>query len=446
MDCSVTQRGEAIFPERILYRVGNPIPASSATTSSVSRFRSASRSIRSPSLVRSYTRGLPPACRVASAIFSGLRLLPCKIVATAAPGPVESSRVQRSTPQRTRTSNLRFRRPTLSIGDCPLFVGGVSGLTESSGHHPARKQAFFVCLVGGEGEGWKMRWLTTLIHRKTLLDWLDEYRTARGLRQNTYRTMLYAVNKLQEFAGRELAVTDLTEKLVSDWLAAYSTMVAPATVRCKRTAILVLWRAAADAGLCRAPTRNVLPVRLGWQQIVAWRPDEVQKILEVCKTLKRPHQCGLSRAVWWELAVRVAWDTALRRGDQLALTVDRIAPDGTLAVEQSKTRRIVTCRLSAPTLAMLEQSLQSCPRRLVTPWTASRESFQEQFRRIVRLSGVRQGTWKWLRRGSATDVERLHPGCGSTHLGHAPGSRIAERNYFDHSLLGRDAAQPTLLR
>jgi integrase len=280
----------------------------------------------------------------------------------------------------------------------------------------------------------------------TLADFLDDYAARRSLRPGSTRQMKLAVVQLCRWCGRELLVSDLTEKLVSDWLADYAASgKAPATVKGRRTAILILWRAAADAGLCSPPTRNVRNVRLQWKPATAWRPDEVQRLIAACRLLPREHPCGLRRAVWWELAVRVAWDSALRWGDQISLPVNVIQPDGTFEICQSKTSRPVTCRLSPRTLDLLAATLATAPRKLVTPWPASRESFQEQCRRLVRKAGIRPGTWRWLRRGSATDVERLHPGCGSTHLGHAPGSRIAERHYFDHSLLGREAAQPTLL-
>ncbi len=79
----------------------------------------------------------------------------------------------------------------------------------------------------------------------------------------------------------------------------------------------------------------------------------------------------------------------------------------------------------------LRASLVRCPRELVTPWLGSHETFSDQVRTLVRRAGVRPGTWKWVRRTSATDVEIQEPGAAPRHLGHAPGSKVAYASYVD---------------
>ena len=154
------------------------------------------------------------------------------------------------------------------------------------------------------------------------------------------------------------------------------------------------------------------------------------------------HRCGLPRWQWWDLAVRLAWDSALRWGDLVALPVAAVRPDGVTSWTQSKTGRPVTFRLSQTSLEALHASLEACPRALVCPWPASHETFAQQVRVLVRHAGIRPGTWKWLRRASATDVELQQAGGGASHLGHAPGSRVAEVSYLAPAILGRRLACP----
>jgi integrase len=225
--------------------------------------------------------------------------------------------------------------------------------------------------------------------------------------------------------------------------------VAPNTVRSKRSHVLIMWRAAADDGLCQLPTRRVRPVNVPWKAPVAWTRDEVESLLAACSGLKRGHRCGLRRSEWFELAIRVAWDLGLRWEDQMArLEVRLVGPDGTVALQQGKTGRIVLCTLSEPTLAAIRASVEAHPRKLVTPWPCSHETFCSQFKRLVKAAGVRPGTWKWLRRASATDVEIQCPRAASAHLGHTPGSMIAERSYIDPTLVrsARPAVLPRPLR
>lgn len=281
----------------------------------------------------------------------------------------------------------------------------------------------------------------------SLLGYLDQYAASRGISRCAMHQMKTSVILLERFAGKKLTVRDLTEDLLTRWLREYAAGRSPTTTRNKRVHVLALWRQAADDGLCRPPTRRIYRPQQRQAPVVAWTPGEVQQLLAAAAKLPRQHPCGLSRADWWSLAIRVSWDSALRWGDQCRLRVADIDAAGRVAVTQSKTGRVVVCQMSPMTIKHLRQSVAAAPRTLVTPWLASRESFNAQMRRLVVKAGVRPGTWKWLRRGSATDVERLNPGRGSAHLGHAPGSAVAARHYFDQSILaGGGCFLPTALR
>jgi integrase len=142
------------------------------------------------------------------------------------------------------------------------------------------------------------------------------------------------------------------------------------------------------------------------------------------------------------LAVRVAWDTGLRWGDLTALRVDQITEGGLVRLQQSKVRRSLLCRLSPSTWALAQQSVWSCPRGVLLPWTCSHETFGQQVAHLVRLAGIRPGSWKWLRRGSATDVELAEAGSATAFLGHRPGSRVAATNYLDPEILGVNRRLP----
>jgi integrase len=266
---------------------------------------------------------------------------------------------------------------------------------------------------------------------QTLREYLVEYAVTRPIREGTVRQYEIAVDLFDRHVGHPVRLDELDELLVSDWLRAYSATRATATVRAKRTMIVALWRAAADDRYVEPPRRRIRSARVVLPAPECWSLEEVGRLVATCRTLRRWHRCGLPRAAWWELAVRVAWDTGLRWGDLITLRVDQVTPEGFAAVGQSKTGRVTVCRLEAATLAVLRQTLEACPRELVCPWMSSRESFNDQVRTLVRKAGIRPGTWKWLRRGSATDVEIQQAGAAAGHLGHAPGSRIAYTSYVD---------------
>lgn len=284
---------------------------------------------------------------------------------------------------------------------------------------------------------------------QTLAQYLDEYATTREIEQNTLYQYRIAVRLFEKWAGGPVALADLDELSVSAWLRDYAASgLSRTTVRNKRTMIVGLWRNAADDGYVDPPKRRIRSSRAEVAIPVAWTREEVVQLREACRKLPRKHRCGLSRAEWWELAVCVAWDSGLRWGDLVRLRVDQVRPDGLVCVQQHKTRRLAVFRLSPDTMRLLKRSLTKCPRSLVCPWMSSGETFRAQMKRLVAKSGIRSGTWKWLRRASGTDVEIQSTGAAAEHLGHRPGSRIAQLHYIDPVLLAgaRGVLSPRPLR
>lgn len=279
-----------------------------------------------------------------------------------------------------------------------------------------------------------------------LLKFVAIYSVRRGLNSESRRQLVVSAKSLESFVGKSLSVSDLTEDLLNDFIVNYALDRSSTTVRNKRNQIIALWRAAASEGLTSPPNvEKIIKVRSARNAIVAFSVSDVEKLLAATKTKKRRHDVGMPFSLFWEISIRVAWDSALRWADQFkSLRVDAIQNDGSFQILQAKTNRVTVCQLSPSTMAAIKESLDLWPRELVTPWPKTQTTFAAQFARLAKSAGL-VGTWKFLRRGSATDVERQHPGAGSQHLGHTPGSRIAEISYFDQSLLARNKTKPTEL-
>lgn len=266
------------------------------------------------------------------------------------------------------------------------------------------------------------------------------YSLLRDVKPGTLRQYVIAADLLERWAGRPVRLDELDERSVSEWLRDYSAQVKPDTVRSKKAQILALWRAAADDGLAEEPSaRRVRRVRVPDKVVEAWTREEVEQLLAAAARLPRRHRCGLRRSAWFDLAIRVAWDSGLRWGDLVALRVDAVRPDGTTVV-QSKTGKTVTFRLSRGTLEALAATLEACPRTLVCPWPASHETFNDQVRTLVAKAGIRAGTWKWIRRGSGSDVEAQADGAGHRHLGNT--RAVFEASYADDAIIGRRTPAP----
>lgn len=267
------------------------------------------------------------------------------------------------------------------------------------------------------------------------------YPLTRDIRPDTLRQYVIVADLIERWAGRPVPWAELDEATVSAWLRDYAATAAPATVKGKKSMLLAVWRAAADDGLCEDPVaRRVRRVRVPEQVIEAWTRDEVCRLLEACQSLPRWHRCGLRRSVWWDLAVRVAWDSGLRWGDLVSLPAAAVRPDGSGEWSASKTSKVSSFRLSASTMDALTASLATCPRSLVCPWPASQETFCDQVERLVAKAGIRAGTWKWIRRGSGSDVEAQQLGAGHEHLGNTPA--VFDRHYAAKAIIGRRIPAP----
>lgn len=267
------------------------------------------------------------------------------------------------------------------------------------------------------------------------------YTITREIRPETLRQYVIAADLLERWAGRPVRFDELDERSLSEWLRDYSATAAPATVRAKKQSIMALWRAAADDGLCDEPVaRRVRKTSVPERPVEAWTKAEVEQLLAATISLPRRHRCGLRRSAWFDLAIRVAWDSGLRWGDQVRLPVSAVRPDGWVSVTQSKTNKVATFRFSPSTMDALRQSLEAAPRDLVIPWPGSHETFTAQVRRLVKAAGIRPGTWKWIRRASGTDVELQEEGSGHKHLGNT--RKVFEAHYADATQIARRPPTP----
>ena len=270
---------------------------------------------------------------------------------------------------------------------------------------------------------------------------------SHDIQPETLRQYQISVRLIDAWAKEPVKLRELDARSLSMFLAHYAASgVAPNTVRSKRVQLLSLWRAASDEGFCDLPTSRVRPAKVAWKAPVAWTHAEVCQLLSVTDCLPRLHTCGLRRSEWFALAIRIGWDIGLRWADQMyRLRVDMIGPSGIVAFGQHKTGRVVIGRLGEATMEALRSSLAYMPRELATPWDCSHETFTTQMRLLVAKAGIRKGTWKWLRKSGATDVELQQAGAATRHLGHAPGSSIAARHYIDPAILHREFVSPSQL-
>lgn len=284
-----------------------------------------------------------------------------------------------------------------------------------------------------------------------LRDYVHHYNLKRSLAKATAYQYEVAASSVDSWNGSPVRLDMLCDDLVNRWLVNLeSSSMAQATIRGRRRHLIALWHSAIRDGLVSQQKREIRLVRAAPVPPEAWSHAEVCRLLGAAQRLRGCypserwiHALGVSvrRAVFWEIMVRVAWDTGLRTGDILKLTISQFNADGTVEFVQSKTTRWHMTRVHAETLRVIKASVAGSRERIVE-WFSSREWFAREFAKLVASAGIRQGSFKRLRKSSATEVELHYPGCGAAHLGHVVPGSVAQAHYLDPRLLAHDKPMP----
>ena len=274
----------------------------------------------------------------------------------------------------------------------------------------------------------------------TLNDYLEtRYELKRSICQGTADGYRQAVRSLERFAGREVTLGELTPDLVNAWIR--SLKVAATTIAHRRRHALTLWRAASEDELCSPPALwKIRRVRTPPKVPVAWSAEEVRLLAHAAKQLDGDYpKIGVRRSFFWQVAIRVGWDTALRTGDLLALDPSAFrSSHHRVVVVQHKTGKPVLVALHATTMSFL-RAVPHWP--FIVWWPYTDEYFRTEFAEIVKLASLK-GSFKKLRKSSGSDVEKTNPGWGSAHLGHSFGPKISHMFYFDPTITGCNKPMP----
>jgi integrase len=269
------------------------------------------------------------------------------------------------------------------------------------------------------------------------------YRQNHDITQDTFGQLINVARLLARFAGGTLDTARLSASLVNQWLLARKDNgTAAATINGNRTSLLMLWREAHELGFA-PPPQKVRTIKVPSTVPTAFTREELVKLIAACASLKgKFRRVPIRRRVYFESLFESAYDTALRLGDLLSIERTWIWPGGYISIVQKKTGHSHRVMLRPSTICRIDECMSDWPGRAhVWPQVANRKHFYEYVRRLVRVAGIRKGTTKWIRRSSASYVEREHPGCGARHLGHrTPG--LAEKYYFDPSIVSREHTLP----
>jgi integrase len=243
------------------------------------------------------------------------------------------------------------------------------------------------------------------------------------------------------FLHRPAVLADLTDRTVNLWLAWLVEQVSRETAHSYRRILLVLWREAYRLELVEHGPRNVRPIRRPERLIEGFSAEEASLLILACDRLQgRMPKINHCRRLFWRTFISTAWFTGLRLGDVLAIERQKIEASGRVSVVQRKTGRLLVRQIPLPVLAEVDEMRGAGPGLIWPLWQSTERELFREFQQVVLLAGLR-GTIKWLRRGSASEVEKIKRGAGSTHLGHRTAG-IFEKHYAVPRIICPDVPLP----
>lgn len=201
--------------------------------------------------------------------------------------------------------------------------------------------------------------------------------------------------------------------------------------RSLRNSLKALYRFANDGA-----GEPIRPVRLESLEPESWTADEIEKLIAACDELSYRDRN------WWRTFILVAYYSGLNACDIHRLEKRHIPANGCVAFARAKTGKRVFFGL--PQEVVAEVYAIAPAEGPIWALHTSQEAFRMRFNRLVRLAGIRAGTFKRIRKTSGTLVEVANPGQGHRHLGNEPA--IFSRHYEDKTVTQSVPTMPVVLR
>lgn len=275
----------------------------------------------------------------------------------------------------------------------------------------------------------------------TLREFIPRYAAERGIRPRTVETIYYRLSQFELILGRPATLADLNDALINLWTAKmFDAGLHAVTIRGNRGVVLALWRAAYELSFVNERPGRIRKIKVKPPAPQCWSAWQLVQLVEVARGLhgELANDTLVRRATFWTAFVLVGYYTALRLGDLLSLRWDQIQ-ESMVVLTMSKTGDVIVYPLPPDAMELLAK-LRGGDRRLVFGELINGKNCGLFFRRMLQAKEL-PGSIKWLRRTSATMLERLHPGAAKAHLGHRTHG-LAYKHYVDPRLLQQDKPLP----
>lgn len=271
----------------------------------------------------------------------------------------------------------------------------------------------------------------------SLRDLASRYVGAKSVCSLQAKIIRGRASALQNFVGTDSLEACLREDELNRFLASLAVRLQPITVRGYRGDLLSLWNYAADRDLVPYPQARRIhrpKVRLPCPECFAL--GEAKQLLAAASDLEGRYDAR-TKSEYWRAAILAGWETGLRRSDVWRIRKADLARGRLVFASQKTGVRTVH--------SLTDSAIAAIGRVGTLAWPLSVDMFAIHFARLVELSGVGRGTFRWFRRSSGSYVAATAgASAGAEHLGHTSLSTF--RKHYDARLVDeRDRPAPPQL-
>jgi integrase/plasmid maintenance system antidote protein VapI len=288
----------------------------------------------------------------------------------------------------------------------------------------------------------------------SLVDLLDAYIDHRNgeraigdeLSPKTHQHYSECIKAFANWLGRPASTADLTVDNVNAFLVAmHAAKRSPHGIKSVRTGLTVLMRFARLVGLSNEDAAFVRRIRCPRIDVQGYTREQMQQLVEECNRLHWIKQrSGLDRRLYYLSMFLVLWETGLRIGDIPAIRVEKFDPRGCLWALEHKTGKSRWRPLTPDATESIAALIALDPgREFIWPGHKA-ASLMKTAKKIMRAAGL-PGTSKFIRRGSASELDRLHPGQGWRFLSHST-PMVFENHYRVPAICDIDGIAPPALQ
>jgi integrase len=280
-----------------------------------------------------------------------------------------------------------------------------------------------------------------------LSDYVLRYLSARDVSVNYAELTKARVRYFSEWYGEDVLISELTCDMVNGWLTAVSeSKLSKVTISNYRRVFHAVMHFAFQEGATDEAPWRLKRIKTTRVPVECFTLREIRRLVSAAGELSGYFPNGVKASDFWQAMIHGGYSTGLRRGDLLNIARSQIADDGKATVTQHKTGHAVCVRFSPEARELIAR--MHLPHQFddrAFPWPFHENALPRQFRKIVKLSGVRRGSFKWLRRSAGSHAEAEQRGNGPTLLGHRS-EAVFHAHYEDPKITKATPVEPPSLR